>query len=148
MAIIKHQCDNCEALHDLEDLAIIKDYSERVEDGEVEPTGECPDCGCLCHEVTVTVRPRFKVTQNADQYATVAVFGETRELTELDALYETAINDSLDLIRELAKVGYPVLPASPTPAEQVKAMAAFALKFTDLINKARTIPGAYEMKES
>lgn len=142
-----HLCDNCREFVLEDNLAVIKDYSERVAEGETVPSGECPECGCLCHEVEIKLRPRFKVKES-DEFNSFHVFGETREVQGLDGLYDTAINESLNLVRELAKVGYPTLPANPKPAEQVKAMADFALVFTDLINKARSIPGAIETKES
>lgn len=43
------QCQNCCAVHIDGNLKGIKHYHQRVEDGEREPSGECPDCGCLCH---------------------------------------------------------------------------------------------------
>lgn len=43
------QCQNCSAVHIDGNLKNIQDYHQRVEDDEEEPSGECPDCGCLCH---------------------------------------------------------------------------------------------------
>lgn len=42
------ECQNCGKIHTEENLADIKDYHQRVAPGEPAPTGECPDCGCLC----------------------------------------------------------------------------------------------------
>lgn len=42
------ECQNCGKIHAEENLAEIKDYHLRVAPGESAPTGECPDCGCLC----------------------------------------------------------------------------------------------------
>jgi hypothetical protein len=44
------ECQNCAAAWHLEDLRDIRRYWERVDPGEPEPAGECPDCGSLCHE--------------------------------------------------------------------------------------------------
>lgn len=42
------ECQNCGKIHSEENLVEIKDYHLRVSPGEPAPTGECPDCGCLC----------------------------------------------------------------------------------------------------
>jgi hypothetical protein len=44
-------CDNCDALVHTEELVSINDIYERVDPGEPMPSGECPDCGGLCHAV-------------------------------------------------------------------------------------------------
>lgn len=46
-----YECQDCSELWALSELKPIQDYHERVEDGEPEPAGECPECGALCHEV-------------------------------------------------------------------------------------------------
>lgn len=43
-------CQNCGDTWPLEALKPIKDLHERVAPGESMPAGECPGCGCLCHE--------------------------------------------------------------------------------------------------
>lgn len=148
MPIIKHECQNCGVLWDESDLLPVKDIAERVSEGEDMPSGECQDCGAVCHEVTITVRSRFKVTENDSEYGNFNVFGETREIKELDGLYETAINDSLDLVRELAKVEFPSPPSTQTAKANNLALLNFVREFSELILKARMIPGAYETKES
>jgi hypothetical protein len=104
MPIIKHKCANCATFWDETDLLPIKDFHERVEPDEVQPTGECPDCGCLCHEVEITVRQNFKVVESDADYGTLHIFGETREIAGLDALYEDKINAALDLTRRIARL--------------------------------------------
>lgn len=47
----KSQCQNCDAIHDDDDLDAIDDVFERVEVGSPMPSGECPECSCLCHPV-------------------------------------------------------------------------------------------------
>lgn len=42
-------CDNCSARRPEGDLNYIEDYHQRVAPGEIAPSGECPDCGALCH---------------------------------------------------------------------------------------------------
>ncbi len=44
-------CQNCSWRGGIEHLQPIRDYSERVADGEPEPAGECPECGALAHVV-------------------------------------------------------------------------------------------------
>lgn len=44
-------CGNCGHECSIDDLQPIQRYFERVIEGEDEPAGECPVCGCLSHEV-------------------------------------------------------------------------------------------------
>lgn len=47
------QCQNCRKLwHDVE-LNSIKDLDQRVSPGEPVPSGECPDCGALCQQISL-----------------------------------------------------------------------------------------------
>ena len=46
----KFRCQNCQQLWTADQLKDVQDYHERVEPGEPEPAGECPACGCVCHE--------------------------------------------------------------------------------------------------
>lgn len=43
------QCENCRQVWLDEDLVEVKNLEQRVSTGEPVPSGECPDCGCLCH---------------------------------------------------------------------------------------------------
>lgn len=45
------QCQNCGNIHSEENLNVCRHYSMRVAPGETAPSGECPDCGSLCHYV-------------------------------------------------------------------------------------------------
>lgn len=45
-----YACQNCAWVGHHERLRPIKHYHMRVEEGEPEPDGECPECGELCHE--------------------------------------------------------------------------------------------------
>lgn len=42
-------CENCQKMHSEESLVEIKNFDQRVAAGEIVPSGECPDCGSLCH---------------------------------------------------------------------------------------------------
>lgn len=42
-------CDNCDWKGLAAETREIADLRERVTPGEPMPTGECPECGCLCH---------------------------------------------------------------------------------------------------
>lgn len=43
------QCQNCDWEGDDGDCREIQNLSERVEPGEIMPSGECPECGALCY---------------------------------------------------------------------------------------------------
>ncbi len=43
-----HECQNCGAYWPYESLNEIHKLYERVQPGEIMPSGECPKCGCLC----------------------------------------------------------------------------------------------------
>lgn len=46
-------CQNCEWLGiPVIGLEAIPDLTQRIMPGEPVPSGECPDCGALCHEAT------------------------------------------------------------------------------------------------
>jgi hypothetical protein len=47
----RHECDNCGETWNEGDLQPIKHYFQRVEPGGIVPSGECPECGCLCYPV-------------------------------------------------------------------------------------------------
>ena len=44
-----HVCQNCDARWTENDLLPICDLEDRVFPGEIMPSGECPDCGAVCH---------------------------------------------------------------------------------------------------
>jgi len=46
-----HECANCGKQWPLEKLKEIKHLTERVAPGEIMPSGECPECGAVCHPV-------------------------------------------------------------------------------------------------
>jgi hypothetical protein len=45
----RSECQNCRLTWKDDELKEIKHLSERVAPGEPMPSGECPDCGALCH---------------------------------------------------------------------------------------------------
>ena len=44
-----HTCENCSMRWAEHELLPIEDIFQRVAPGEPMPSGECPDCGALCH---------------------------------------------------------------------------------------------------
>ena len=44
-----HECQNCSGLWHTDELHALVDIFERVAPGEIMPSGECPDCGAVCH---------------------------------------------------------------------------------------------------
>lgn len=44
-----HKCGDCGKTWIEEELKPIKHLEQRVAPGEEMPSGECPDCGALCH---------------------------------------------------------------------------------------------------
>jgi Zn-finger nucleic acid-binding protein len=49
-----HECQNCGKRWPLEKLKEVKHLLERVLPGEPMPSGECPECGAVCHPVKPT----------------------------------------------------------------------------------------------
>lgn len=46
------RCQNCDKLHSEQTIVEeIPDFSMRVNPGEPTPSGQCPDCGALCHRI-------------------------------------------------------------------------------------------------
>jgi uncharacterized Zn finger protein (UPF0148 family) len=45
---MKSKCDNCDWVGEPEDKEI-PGLHERVDPGGTMPSGECPECGCLCY---------------------------------------------------------------------------------------------------
>lgn len=44
-----HKCADCGSCWHEDQLREIQDLMQRVAPGEIMPSGECPDCGALCH---------------------------------------------------------------------------------------------------
>jgi hypothetical protein len=42
-------CDNCGNVWPDENLMMVRDLETRVDPGGEMPSGECPECGCLCY---------------------------------------------------------------------------------------------------
>lgn len=135
MKLTAIQCDNCRDFILPGNLETIKDYSERVADGESVPSGQCPSCGCLCHEVEITLRHRFKVTEGDSDFNTFHIFGETREIAGLDAVYESAINDALGFTRTIAELTYPGENGTLLTSDMPKAVE----RLKDIIMQARAL---------
>lgn len=51
-----HSCDNCDWTGVASDIKItlgqIHHLAERLDEGGVVPSGECPECGALCYLIT------------------------------------------------------------------------------------------------
>lgn len=79
-----HACQNCDWIGVDGDLEEIQHYSQRVEPGEAEPSGECPECGALCHEI----KTRFSVTvaRETTESAEIEVFARNQGEAEERAL--------------------------------------------------------------
>jgi hypothetical protein len=45
------ECANCGKVFSIEELEDISDFWGRVLPGETMPSGQCPECGCLCHPI-------------------------------------------------------------------------------------------------
>lgn len=70
--LIVHKCQSCGTKWDKDALKEIKDIFQRVAPGEPMPSGECPDCGALCHPIEIPWmldNPSFgKLKEAAQQY--------------------------------------------------------------------------------
>lgn len=54
---MRAKCQNCGLVLDEDDLKEIRHLSERVAPGEEMPSGECPQCGAVCHPTNAKVKP-------------------------------------------------------------------------------------------
>lgn len=52
----RSECQNCGKIWTDDELNPIEDLSMRVSPGEPMPSGECPECGALCQEITTYER--------------------------------------------------------------------------------------------
>jgi hypothetical protein len=60
-----HKCDNCGATFSEEELKQeIKDIHQRVDPGELMPSGECTSCGALVHPIDATTRLTPELTND------------------------------------------------------------------------------------
>lgn len=91
-------CQNCEWIGETYELDPIKDSAERVAPGEAVPSGECPECGALAHEVDAAslLRHDFLLDDSDAGHNLFFVGGEDRENPVLDAAYVFAINAALE----------------------------------------------------
>ena len=46
-----HECQNCGTQFSEDELKPIEDLGQRVAPNEPMPSGQCPECGALCHPV-------------------------------------------------------------------------------------------------
>lgn len=44
-----HKCDNCRRQFQWQQLQPIDNIGERIEPGGTVPSGQCPECQCLCY---------------------------------------------------------------------------------------------------
>ena len=59
--MIKHECQNCGSGWDEDELYPLKHIHERVAPGEPMPSGECPECGAVCHPEEVLFNHAFSI---------------------------------------------------------------------------------------
>lgn len=52
----KHRCDDCRAIVLGSDLLPIVDIEQRIEPGNMVPSGECPRCSALCYPMKRVIR--------------------------------------------------------------------------------------------
>ena len=45
----KHECDNCGGIYSEAEMLEIQHLEQRIDTGGIVPSGECPNCGCLCY---------------------------------------------------------------------------------------------------
>jgi predicted RNA-binding Zn-ribbon protein involved in translation (DUF1610 family) len=87
-----YSCQNCDWTGSYEELGDIVDYDERVAPGEEEPTGECPECGALCHELE---QEEQTFTFNLSTWTTTASNFEDAKRYLLDDLAEFVTEEHL-----------------------------------------------------
>lgn len=54
-------CDNCDKIFVTKNLPAVKDLEQRVDPGSIMPSGECPECGCLCYPTSSDIVKKKKL---------------------------------------------------------------------------------------
>jgi hypothetical protein len=65
----RHQCGDCGKVWKLEDLNEASDLLERLEPGDIFPSGECPQCGALCVPIPSIEEMRRRIVAEDGPYA-------------------------------------------------------------------------------
>ena len=102
-----HHCQNCDDNVFEQELNAIKNLHQRVMPGEPMPSGECPNCGMLCHPVIFKIKPNFRVLEDMGRSCTFFVLDEERESGNLDREYTRTINAALEFIEQMARFTTP-----------------------------------------
>ena len=71
------------------------------------PSGECPNCGALCHPIDKSIPNRFELRSDDDAYARFYIDGEKRENSELDDAYADRINKALRFLETMSRFTTP-----------------------------------------
>jgi hypothetical protein len=77
----KHICQNCGVFVDEWEIKPIRDLEQRVSPGEEMPSGECPDCGALCHPYRAKFNHAFTMA-----FAVSSEHENDEEVTERELL--------------------------------------------------------------
>ena len=89
-------CQGCEKAWAVEQLLPINDLHDRVAAGEIFPSGECPDCGSVCHpeSSTVAVPAKVWILKIIDTYGITTSVHRSRQ-GALDSLETYAASNCL-----------------------------------------------------
>jgi hypothetical protein len=76
------ECQDCGKWFPQEDLDFIDDPTLRIEPDEPQPSGQCPDCGALCHPVTLPVQCKCRGCEDIFSSDDLVPFKEWRDCEE------------------------------------------------------------------
>ncbi len=97
-----NECQDCGWKGPDEELDEIADLHQRVDPGEEMPSGECPECGCLCHEIEE--KPPF--TYNPDKKADDSPMTNGERASDSSLALQGDTDDASDVVDLISNLGH------------------------------------------
>lgn len=113
-------CNNCGRQWQVEKLKSIDNLQQRVAPGEIVPTGECPECGALCH----LEQPARTVIVNVYGGLVQAVYSDAKvvDVIVVDWDQEGVTEEDMERDEGLTIVNDRIVWAYPPTIHRLKAM--------------------------
>ncbi len=109
----KHECQNCSKTWSDDEIKPIKDLHERVAPGEPMPSGECPECGALTHQINYYRQPVLETRVYLMSYTMAAIsVGEAKTMAAMGQTIEEATVECRKVMHREPR-GNPVLIDPP-----------------------------------